>query len=209
MYPLSLFYSPGKTVKRALERPSVELAILLVVLPVIIALLFRLSLGFGVSFFGEGYALFSNIVSWILMTLIIYLVLFAVKGIGSTVKLSGIATAVGMSWLVVAVLMVVSFLFLFSLGPAVIEPVRAASAGEIPVNDALETASGALQAGQANFFVLAFFLLVGAVLMVFYLYVLYKIVHECTFFSRTRSFLVWILVLVVSSLVFTVFPGLG
>ncbi|MFH0955201.1 MAG: hypothetical protein V1777_03790 [Candidatus Micrarchaeota archaeon] len=182
--------TPKKSVQSCVDRPNLQAAFVLVLLPAFAAAAGTLLLGFSVNLTGFFLSLARSVINWLFLCLVIYLVLYLVKGRFISGKFKSIGSALSLVWIVLILLFVASFLLLpvFVSAP-VMEQGRLLQNGEITqeqfavaVNSIVEQNPDALNENVG--LVLAVVALLLALWMVYLVYLLVADLYQAGLFKN-------------------------
>lgn len=195
-----MFYSPKNTVKDAIEHPSIKLAVILVLLPLIIAAIGSHLFGFHVRIDSLIIKFIAEIILWLVTALVLLIIIyfFGMKQIRT--KFSGIITALSLVKVILSLFLLIAILMLpLSISSEIIHSFAEFEDGEIGVNELSANISEELNNNPNAFNPVIFmlFVLIGLILFLLTLYVYYCIISVSSGFSMAKNIIVWIAFMVI------------
>ncbi|MEM0360225.1 MAG: hypothetical protein QXK06_02710 [Candidatus Diapherotrites archaeon] len=135
--PVNLLFFPGKTVKKAIEKPSFNTALFLVLSPSIITVLAFLAVSLEIDWIWLASYTLKNYLGWMLFSSAVYF--FAFLAIGKQMKgtFSAIYSSLSFCWLIFALMVLLGFIASIAFAPKLLGLARIARDAKL---DAVETA---------------------------------------------------------------------
>lgn len=112
--PINIFLKPRKIVEEAVSKPDFKIAFLIVLAPTILYALFNLFSGLGLDFLDTIKHGAASYFAWIVVSAVIYFFTFMANSKEAKGKFNGILSAISFAWLFLAIIMIVSFIVLYS-----------------------------------------------------------------------------------------------
>ncbi len=140
--PLNIVLRPRKTVQEAQDKPSFKTALLLSVIPAFVIFFGYILFGFPLSlssFLSLLLGMVRNFLTWIIIAIVFYVSAFLVRGKVMRGSFAGIASSLSLSWVMLSLLTILSFLFYFAT-PLTFEVAKIAAQEGLPQQSAEELA---------------------------------------------------------------------
>jgi len=199
MNPLGIFYSPGKTIEDAFKKPDMVTAIILVILSGIIGIIGSALYGFGIHWGNVLLKLFSNIVFWLILSALLYLLLFFFKRYEIRGKFSGVASCLSLFGMIGAVLSIVFLLFPFALSSPLFGMLKQYEAKNISMTEFAQGFATVLseQPNSINLSLIAAIFVVSLILVIYAFILSYLLISRTAKLSIPKNLLIWIAFLVI------------
>lgn len=117
MNPLKLFVSPRRAVRDAYEKPNLAIAFVLVLAPVIFVTAMNSFLGLGFALQDFAWALASTALAWLAGGIVLYILLYVLKGGTIHGRLSGALSAFSLLYLIRLVIFAAFFAAIMIVAP--------------------------------------------------------------------------------------------
>lgn len=112
--PINIFLKPRKTIEKAVSKPDFKIAFLIVLVPTILYALFNLFSGLGLDILDTIKHGAASYFAWIVVSAVIYFFTFMANSKEAKGKFNGILSAISFAWLFLAIIMIISFIVLYS-----------------------------------------------------------------------------------------------
>jgi len=197
--------NPKKAVQSAVDRPDFRLAFVVVLLPALLAGIGTLLLGFSVSPASLLWSLVRSVLNWLALGIIVYVLLYLLKGRIISGKFQSIGSALSLIWIVLTLFLVIGFalLPLFVSAP-VLDQAKRLQNGEIDqaifterINLIVEENPDALSENVGLALLIA-----GLLLVAWMVYLLYLLVADLFAAGAFKNAIATLLVIFVWYLVF-------
>jgi len=206
--PLKVFRHPGKTVEEFYKAPNLVIAAGLIILPILLNIVLTIAIGLMPNLVEFGIDIAIVFLSWVLGGVILYAIIWALKGKEVKGHLYNILTALSLTGLIVSVIIILFIILISVLLPAVIPLFMDINAGllsseqirqsliELDIGDDLFTI------GTGSILVLA----MGA-LFLLAIYVVYKTIQTAKPSGPFRNLIILVLYFVFFSYILNLILG--
>ena len=174
-------FKPKESVQSAVDRPDPRTALLLVLLPPLVAIIGFFWQGFPINPVQGIWSFARSIINWILISATVYVILYFFKGKEIKGKFGAISSALSLLWIVNLLLSILGLVFFpIVFSPEIVSEAKLLATGQTEVEDFVLETSRIIEnnPGAARFEFGLIAMVIGAFLALYSFYLVFLLVRD-------------------------------